>query len=79
MITLLTKDSKRTGNAIIYGGQDAMGDVDYVFLIETDFGNRNQLTAKELNQQYTLGRVCSYEEWFRDREELRRQNQTREP
>lgn len=61
MITLLTKDGKRTGNAIIIGGED--DDPEYIFHVETDFGNRIKITAEELNEMFTLGRVCSYEEW----------------
>lgn len=70
MITLLTKDGKRTGNAIIIGGEDEPAD-SYLFHVETDFGNRIKITAEELNEMFTLGRVCSYTEWDADRRRLR--------
>lgn len=70
MLTLFTKDGTKTGNAILIGGRLNL-DGKYVFLVETDFGNRIEITGAELVEMFTPGRICEYESWDRDRAELR--------
>ncbi len=88
MITLLTKDGTKTGNAIIYGGDDFVNvyspkvildlepgtPMKPIFFVETDFGNRMKLTWSEIEELFTVGRVCPYDQWKADRNSLREQN-----
>lgn len=82
MITLLTRDGSRVGNAIIYGGEtrdypaaDGRFEVN-VFFVETDFGNHMVLTWKEIEELFTVGHCCDYQEWRKGRAHLIAEDRT---
>jgi hypothetical protein len=71
-VTLMTKDGRTTGNAIVIGqtgntrkwkDPKSTKEVEPVWLIETDFGNRAQLSTSEINEWFHLGYQRSYDEW----------------
>lgn len=74
MITLFTRNGRETGNAIIYGSDTSKFLEEPVFLVETDFGNRMRLTAKEIDDSFMIGRPQDYATWAKDRRAL--QNRT---
>lgn len=63
MITLKTKDGRKTGNAIIFGGGYSKHTGDPVFYIQTDFGNHMTLHWAEIEDMFTIGHVMDYSEW----------------
>lgn len=65
MITLLTKDGRKTGNAIIYDTNSENNTV----LIETDFGNKCELNLNEVAKLYHFGQKMDYDKWKQDRYE----------
>lgn len=68
---LRTKDSKATGNGIVYGGTTAMlNDEKDTFFVETDFGNHMKLSWAEILEMYEIVRWTSYERWKADRADL---------
>lgn len=67
MITLLTKDGRKTGNAIIYDVEETPAG--YFFLIETDFGNLIKLTREEVDELFWLGRREAFGAWQKDRDD----------
>lgn len=71
MITLFTRNGSKTGNAILYGGQDRDDPQDPpLFYVETDYGNHMKLTWSEIMSMFAVGRPCSYDDWRADRREL---------
>lgn len=81
MITLNTRDGSRVGNAIIYGGEtrwcEHTHENVHVFLLETDFGNHMVLTWREIEELYTIGRYCDYQQWREERARLTDESRTR--
>lgn len=69
MLTLLTKDGRKSGNAIIYGGEDHP-ELGQLFYTETDFGHHQKMTWAEIEEFWTVGRLCDYKTWRGDREFL---------
>lgn len=84
MLTLLTKDGTKTGNAIIYDGDDGISwermigefsEPKPLFYVETDFGNRMKLTWREIEDWFTIGRIQDYKKWKQDQADRREQNE----
>jgi hypothetical protein len=88
MITLKTKDGSKTGNAIIYGGEDPMDSLASLqartfngvcdepkplFFVETDFGNHMKLSWTEIEEMFTIGQTMDYSFWHAKRAELHEQ------
>ena len=66
---LETKDGRQTGNAIIVE-RTVNDDLDYVFTIETDFGNKIFLTEHEISSVFHPPRYkCPISRWKQDRAE----------
>lgn len=74
MRTLLTRDGRRIGNAILIKQTGLNHEGEPLYQIETDYGNRichiNQI---EIETLFWPGKETSYERWSRDREQLRKQ------
>jgi len=70
-MTLFTKDGRRVGNGIIIGGEPSAYCDDYLYVIETDYGNTMKLNLKELEELYYLGHIVPYDQWKHDRTETR--------
>lgn len=75
MITLITKDGSKVGNAILYGGGTAMytqpePKEQVLFFVETDFGNHMQLSWAEIEELWTVGQAANYSRWRSDRDQL---------
>lgn len=65
MLQLLTKNGSQTGNAIL---TEITFERDFVFHIETDFGNTARLSYSELQSLFTYGIEMDYARWAADRE-----------
>lgn len=75
-VTLMTKDGRTTGNAIVIGQTTPSSEsmVEYIeatdqrlWLVETDFGNQMKLTDREINDWYHLGFQRDYDAWWNAR------------
>lgn len=66
MMTLHTMNGRARSNAIVRSIDNVAG----VWNLESDFGNRYSLTAKEVAEQFTPGHFIDYVQWCRDREAL---------
>lgn len=58
-VTLLTKDGRKIGNAIVISESP----VDYFWVIQTDFGGIVRLSEKEIFNQFYLGFAANLAEW----------------
>jgi hypothetical protein len=72
-VTLMTKDGRTIGNAIVIKetepSSEAMKDFirntgQKLWLIETDFGNRAKLTDNEINEWFHLGYPHDHDIWW---------------
>jgi len=72
-ITLFTRDGRKIGNAIIYGGGPSEYCDDYLYFIETDFGNRLKLNLKEVEDWFHWGHIHDIDEWRNNRIKLQEQ------
>jgi len=81
--TLFTKDGRRTGNAIVIKEVQPKTEAlksflaqtnSKIYLLETDFGDRLEMSREEIERQFNWGPRTTYEEWAADRAELREQN-----
>lgn len=62
MFTILTKNGRLHGNGIVYD-ININSDLDTVFLIEDDFGEKYQLVHEVLRERFHLGEWIDYDEW----------------
>lgn len=67
---LHTRDGRQIGNAIIIGPCE-IKDWGTVWPVETDFGNRLNMTTGELLFCFHLGKHTSVKRWRQDRNALR--------
>jgi hypothetical protein len=74
MRTLLTRDGRQIGNAIIVEEIENKHGPEKLFLVETDFGNRCKLNQAEIEAWFYPGREASYAEWSTDRTNVRFHN-----
>lgn len=72
-VTLLTKDGRITGNAIITEVRPHLV-FHKLYVTETDFGNVMTLIESEINSMFNLGFVNTVDKWKVDRENARTQN-----
>lgn len=72
MLTLITRNGKNIGNAILVGAANDHQHEEPLFLIETDFGNRTKLNWAEIEEWFTIGRCIPYEVWNQERHILRK-------
>lgn len=86
-VTLATLDGERIGNAIVIReAEPPAAAIEYLastgqkfWLIETDFGNRVELSDNEIHELFSLRFVTTYDEWSSDRRELISRFGTRNP
>lgn len=71
-VTLMTKDGRTIGNAIVIGqtgntrkwkDPKSIKEVEPIWLIETDFGNRAQLSTSEIHEWFHLGYQRDFDQW----------------
>ncbi len=76
MLTLKTRDGTKIGNAIYYGSEtrEFEGKSYLIHLVETDFGNRCRFSTDEINYYFTLGKICTYQTWCKNRDQRRSYN-----
>lgn len=70
-VTLMTKDGRTIGNAIVIRETTAPAAMEYLqstgqklWLIETDFGNRVSLCDNEIHDMFNLGYPRNYDSWW---------------
>lgn len=68
MLQLLTRDGARMGNAILTEVSYCEKAKDFIFQLETDFGNVASLTYSELVSLFKFGVPMDYARWSSDRE-----------
>lgn len=74
MRTLLTRDGRLIGNAIIIEQIGRTDEQVPIFLIETDFGNRCKLNQNEIEAWFYPGDETTYASWSTNRSDT--QNRT---
>lgn len=68
--TLLTKDGRYIGNAIVISEEFDTVHRAEVYTIETDFGNHANLTDEEIRMDFYISRQTSLERWRTDKHDL---------
>jgi len=84
---LFTKDGRRTGNAIVIKEVQPKTEAlksflaqtnSKIYLLETDFGNRVEMSREEIERNFEWGPRNTYTEWAANRAELRQENKIKD-